>query len=143
MIQRPPGRVVLFGSGEVSAEAQPIHDFVLKGVDPPVRAAIVETPAGFEPNSASVAGRLAEFLKVRLQNYRPEVTVVPARKRGTPFSPDDPAIVAPLLTANLRGATTLGKPCLEYSACPTPPRISTRFRERGDHRFEHLRDSGL
>jgi hypothetical protein len=100
VIDRPPGLIVLFGSGEVSAEAQPVHDYALKRVSPPVRAAVVETPAGFEPNSGKVAGRLADFLKVRLQNYRPDVTIVPARKRGTSFSPDDPAIVAPLLTAN-------------------------------------------
>jgi hypothetical protein len=44
---------------------------------------------------------VADFLRQRLSNYQPQVTVVPARKRGTPFSPDDPAIVAPLLQANL------------------------------------------
>jgi cyanophycinase-like exopeptidase len=92
--------VVLFGSGETSADAQPIHDYALRRVTPPVRAAVVETPAGFEINSAAVAGRLAEFLRVRLQNYRPRVTVVPARARGTSFSPDDPDVVAPLFDAN-------------------------------------------
>jgi cyanophycinase-like exopeptidase len=97
---RRPGVIVLFGSGETSADAQPIHDFVLKRATPPIRASILETPAGFELNSAQVASRLAEFLRVRLQNYRPEVAVVPARKRGTANSPDDPAIVAPLLTSN-------------------------------------------
>jgi hypothetical protein len=95
-----PGLVVLFGSGETSADAQPIHDFVLRQVTPPIRAAVLETPAGFELNSAQVAGRLAEFLRVRLQNYHPEVAVVPARRRGTAFSPDDARIVAPLLSAN-------------------------------------------
>ncbi len=99
-MRESPGMVILFGSGEVSAEAQPIHDFALRQVDPPIRAAIVETPAGFEPNSAQVSSRLADYLRVHLQNYRPDLTVVPARRRGTEFSPDDPAIVAPLLTAN-------------------------------------------
>jgi hypothetical protein len=99
-MQRRPGLVVLFGSGEVSPEAQPIHDFTLRRVDQPIQAAIVETPAGFELNSAQVSGRLADYLRVRLQNYRPDVTIVAARKRGTPFSPDDPEVVAPLLTAN-------------------------------------------
>lgn len=97
---RRPGLVVLFGSGETSPDAQPIHDFALRQVEPPVRASILETPAGFEINSARVAGRLAEFLRVRLQNYRPEVTLVPARRRGTSHSPDDPAVVEPLYHAN-------------------------------------------
>jgi hypothetical protein len=61
----------------------------------------LETPAGFELNSAQVIGRVADFLKHRLQNYQPQVTVVPARKRGSEFSPDDPALVHPLLEADL------------------------------------------
>src|SRR5215467_1966122 len=95
-----PGLVVLFGSGEALPEAQPIHDFVMRRLIPPVRAAVVETPAGFELNSEQVAGRLAEYLRFRLQNYRPDVTVVPARKRGTAFDPDDRDVAASLLAAN-------------------------------------------
>ena len=65
------------------------------------RIAILETPAGFEPNSAQVAGRVADFLRTRLANYQPHIDVVPARKRGGAFSPDDPEICAPLLHADL------------------------------------------
>jgi len=67
----------------------------------PPRVAILETPAGFELNSPLVAGRVADFLRRRLQNYQPEITLVPARKRNTPFSPDDPALLQPLLQADL------------------------------------------
>ncbi|MDP3244047.1 MAG: hypothetical protein Q8M83_00035, partial [bacterium] len=67
----------------------------------PRRVAVMETPAGFELNSASVAGRVADFLRTRLQNYSARVDVIPARKRGTDFSPDDPEILQPLLHANL------------------------------------------
>ncbi len=98
-MERRPGLVVLFGSGEVAADAQPIHDFAMRRLRRPIRAAVLETPAGFELNSARVAGRLADFLRVRLQNYRPEVTVVAARRRGSPSSPDDPAIVEPIFSA--------------------------------------------
>jgi hypothetical protein len=65
------------------------------------QVAILETPAGFELNSPEVAGRIGDFLRDHLQNYKPQITVVPARKRGTRFSPDDLEIVAPLLTADL------------------------------------------
>ncbi len=95
-----PGLVVLFGSGETSASGRKVHDWLLSQLTPPIQMAVLETPAGFEPNSAWVAGQVADFIRQRLQNYNPQVTVVPARKRGTPFSPDDPAIVAPLLPAN-------------------------------------------
>jgi hypothetical protein len=89
-----PGLVILFGSGETSASGQKVFDWLLRRLPSPVRVAIVETPAGFELNSAQVAGRIAEFLDHRLQNYRPQVTVVPARMRGTPCSPDSPEIAA-------------------------------------------------
>ena len=91
-----PGPVVLFGSGETSASGRKVYDRLFRGLSPPVRVALLETPAGFQPNSAWVAGQVADFLRKRLQNYMPQVTVIPARKRGTPFSPDDPDVVAPL-----------------------------------------------
>ena len=70
-----PGPVFLFGSGE--------------------------TPAGFELNSPQVAGRVAEFLEHHLQNYDPQVKVIPARKRGTAFSPDSSEVVEPILSSDL------------------------------------------
>ncbi|MER3457963.1 MAG: cysteinyl-tRNA synthetase, partial [Chloroflexota bacterium] len=95
------GPVVLFGSGETSPRGRQIWEAIARRLSAPLRVAILETPAGFELNSARVAGRIADFLQVRLQNYRPHITVVPARKRGTPFSPDDPVITAPILDANV------------------------------------------
>jgi cyanophycinase-like exopeptidase len=95
-----PGLIVLFGSGETSASGRRVFDWLFRRLPSPIQAAILETPAGFELNSAQVARRVADFLRHRLQNHHPQVTVVPARKRGTPFSPDDPEIVAPLLGAD-------------------------------------------
>jgi hypothetical protein len=57
---------------------------------------ILETPAGFEVNSHWVASRVANFLEEHLQNFVLEMEVLPARKRGTDHSPDNPAIVKPL-----------------------------------------------
>lgn len=96
-----PGQVVLFGSGETSPSGRKVFDLILKGLPSAPRLALLETPAGFELNSAQVIGRVADFLRRRLQNYQPQVTVVPARKRGSEFSPDDPAVVHPLLEADL------------------------------------------
>ncbi len=96
----PPGKLVLFGSGETSPSGQPIHERLLRELAPPVRIAILETPAGFQPNSATVAGKVGEFMEKRLQNVAPQVSVIPARKNGTAFSPDDPDVVAPILECN-------------------------------------------
>jgi len=96
-----PGPVILFGSGETSPSGRKVFERILRDLPPAPRLALLETPAGFELNSAQVIGRVGEFLSHRLQNYQPQITVVPARRRGTPFSPDDAGLVAPLLEADL------------------------------------------
>lgn len=96
-----PGRLVFFGSGETSPSGRKVFDYLLRKMPPEPKIALLETPAGFELNSPQVIGRVADFIRHRLQNYSPQISIVPARKRGTAFSPDDPAILAPLLDANL------------------------------------------
>jgi len=96
-----PGLIVLFGSGETSLSGGRIFEHLAQQLNGQVQAALLETPAGFEPNSERVIGRVADFLRQRLQNYKPAITVVPARKRGTALSPDAPEVIQPLLTANL------------------------------------------
>jgi hypothetical protein len=95
------GLIALLGSGETSLAGGRIFETIAQRLPRPLRIAILETPAGFELNSSQVAGRIADFLSTRLQNYQPVIDLVPARKRGTLFSPDDPTILKPLLSANL------------------------------------------
>jgi hypothetical protein len=95
------GRIAFLGSGETSLAGGRIFEALARLIADPLRVAVMETPAGFELNSAQVAGRVGDFLKARLQNYKPIVDVIPARKRDTDFSPDDPAILKPLLYANM------------------------------------------
>jgi cyanophycinase-like exopeptidase len=99
--QAGPGPVVLFGSGETSPSGRKAFDYVLKNLPQPPNLALLETPAGFELNSAQVIGRVTQFLEHRLQNYNPQVQAIAARQRGTPFSPDAEDIVAPLLESDL------------------------------------------
>jgi hypothetical protein len=87
-----PGLVILLGSGERTPSGQRIFEWLFRQLPTPVKLAILETPAGFEPNSDHVARQIGEFLGHHLQNYDPQITIVPARKRGTPFSPDDAGI---------------------------------------------------
>jgi cyanophycinase-like exopeptidase len=96
-----PGLVVLFGSGETSASGRKIFDRVFQTLPLSPRVALLETPAGFELNSSRVIGRVGDFIEHRLQNYRPQLNVVPARARGTPFSPDNPEILQSLLDADM------------------------------------------
>lgn len=96
-----PGLVALFGSGETSASGRRVYDWLFKQLPRPVRMSILETPAGFQPNSAIVAGKIGEFIHHRLQNYRPYIDIVPARRRGAPFSTNDEKVVSPVLSADV------------------------------------------
>jgi cyanophycinase-like exopeptidase len=95
------GRIAFLGSGETSLAGGRIFEALARELKEPLRIALIETPAGFELNSAQVVGRVGEFMKTRLQNYRPGVDAIPARKKSSEFSPDDPEIVQPLLHANM------------------------------------------
>ena len=95
------GRIAFLGSGETSLAGGRIFESLARLISDPLRIAVMETTAGFELNSFQVAGKVGEFLKTRLQNYKPIVDVIPARKQGTEFSPDNPGILKPLLQANM------------------------------------------
>lgn len=95
------GRIAFLGSGETSLAGGRIFETLARLLPQPLRIAILETPAGFELNASLVAGRVGDFLKTRLGNYKPVIDLVPARKKGTEFSPDNPEILKPLLQANM------------------------------------------
>ncbi len=95
------GQIAFLGSGETSRAGGAIFESLVRSLSERPRVAVLETPAGFELNSNQVAGRVAEFLGSRLHNYNPVIDVIPARKRGTAFSPDDPELLQPLASANL------------------------------------------
>jgi len=95
------GRIAFLGSGETSLAGGRIFESLARLIPDPLHVAVLETTAGFELNSFQVAVKVADFLQTRLQNYKPTIDVIPARKRGTEFSPDNPEILKPLLTANL------------------------------------------
>ena len=95
-----PGLIVLFGSGETMSSSTKTHERVAQTLGERPRVAILEIPAGFEPNSDGVARKLAEGLAVRIQNHKPQMAIIAARKKGTVNSPDDPTLVDPLLEAN-------------------------------------------
>ncbi|MBK9927406.1 MAG: cysteinyl-tRNA synthetase [Anaerolineales bacterium] len=95
------GQIAFLGSGETSLAGGRIFETLAKKINEPLRIALMETPAGFELNSSQVVGKIGEFMKTRLQNYKPVVDVIPARKKNSNFSPDDLEILKPLLYANM------------------------------------------
>jgi hypothetical protein len=95
-----PGLIVLLGSGETLPSSGKTHEYVAKRLPEKPRIEILETPAGFEPNSDIVVGKIKQFLARRLQNYKPRIDVLPARRQGTRYSPNNQEIVAPILEAD-------------------------------------------
>ena len=96
-----PGPIALFGSGETAPSGQKIFEFLFKKLPVSPIVSILETPAGFELNSEKVAGNVAVFIQDHLQNYKPRTKLIPARKKGTDFSPDSPDITLPILESDL------------------------------------------
>lgn len=95
------GQIAFLGSGETSLAGGRIFESLARNINQQIRIALMETPAGFELNSAQVVGRVGEFMQTRLQNYKPVIEIIAARKKDSAFSPDDPEIVKPLLYANM------------------------------------------
>jgi hypothetical protein len=96
-----PGKLAIISSGETSPTGGTLFRKITAGLPRGFRIALVETPAGFEPNSAQVARRVADALQLRLAEAKPEIDVVPARRKGTAFSPDAPEVVRPIQRADV------------------------------------------
>ena len=75
--------LALFGSGETSSIGRKIHEYLIKDLLPPVKIALLETPAGFETNPDHWYIKLENTLKIGLINYQPKITRIRAfRKDG-------------------------------------------------------------
>lgn len=94
-----PGPVAIFGSGEAATSSRRVHERLFAPLRAPVEVAIVETPAGFQPNVDVVSRKIGDYLEHHLQNHKPRVAFVRARRRGTDDDPDSPDVAAPLRTA--------------------------------------------
>lgn len=95
------GTIALFGSGETGRYGRQVHERLLARLPKAPSVAIVEAPAGFQPNVDVVSDKLRHFFEHNLQNFRPRVDVVPARERGGPYDVDDASIAARLDAADL------------------------------------------
>ena len=108
------GLITLIGSGETAPSGRALYEPAFDRLPKPVKVAVMETPAGFELNSEHVASRVSEFIRHRLQNYKPNVTVVPARRRDTEFGTNNSDILRPFSTrtASSWGRGVPATPCV-------------------------------
>ena len=126
-----PGPIVLLGSGETAPSMQKVYHHVFSLLEERPRVAILETPAGFEPNSAEVAAAIGRYLRKRLQNFQPQVVTVPARRATGSHSTNDRELLAPLYAANVMltgpGSPTYAVRHLRGSVCWDVMRIGHRL----------------
>src|ERR1051326_6544502 len=97
---RQAGLIALLGSGETAALGREAFAPVFRRLTPPPTVAVLETPAGFQPNATLVAAKVADFITHRLQDFAAQVITVPARYKGGPYDTDAPAVAGTLATAN-------------------------------------------
>jgi len=95
-----PGIVAVFGSGELSTVGRRIHEQLIAHIPKPVNIALLETPTGFQDNPHHWYRKLKTFLEQGLINFAPDITLVPALRKDSKESTNDPATLAPLLTAH-------------------------------------------
>ncbi len=95
------GNIAFLGSGETSAAGGLLFEKLAAQYAPPLRVSVLESPAGFELNAADVAGRVTTYIQQRLQNFRPQVAQIPARKRGQEFGTDNLQLAAQILRSDL------------------------------------------
>ena len=96
-----PGCIALMGSGETTPHGGQVFDRLARGFHPPVQARLLGTPAGFELNSDQVVGRVAHYLATRLQNFQPNVSIIPARRRDGAEGTDSQSAADDVIGADL------------------------------------------
>jgi cyanophycinase-like exopeptidase len=95
------GNVILFGSGEATESGRKtLRKFFFK-TKKKYSIAILETPAGFQPNSHLVAQEIADTFKFSLGEFIKDISVVSARKKDTEYSPDNESILPPIESSDV------------------------------------------
>lgn len=91
---RAPGLVALLGSGETAAAGRRVLGRVFARLPAPRTVAVLDTPAGFQPNHRGVAEKVAHFIAGNLGEHRPRVSVVETRLAALGTSAGDAALRA-------------------------------------------------
>ena len=95
------GSILFLGSGETASAGRILHEQLFQKVSKKkINVAVLETPAGFEPNSEQVASEVSDFFTEKLQNYHPDVKIIPARRRDGNFSTNSEEIISDIKSAD-------------------------------------------
>ena len=92
--QAIPGKVAILGSGETATAGRRVLFELLRQTAEPRTVAVLDTPAGFQPNRERVAGKLAEFVAGSLAELRPQPRVVETRRASAGTDAEHAALQA-------------------------------------------------
>ena len=62
------GKIVLMGSGELTATMVEVHKGLIAELRPPKQAVFLDTPAGFQLNAKQIAETAVQYFKTRIQH---------------------------------------------------------------------------
>ena len=88
-----PGKLAILGSGETTGVGRRVLRGILQELEEPRTIAVLDTPAGFQPNHTQVATKVAQFIAEKLAEFRPRPQIV-----ETPGDALDTPIGAALLS---------------------------------------------
>jgi cyanophycinase-like exopeptidase len=77
-----PGKLAILGSGETTGVGRRVLRGILQELEEPRAIAVLDTPAGFQPNHAQVAGKVAQFILEKLADLHPHPHIVETPKDG-------------------------------------------------------------
>lgn len=79
-MQTMPGQCAILGSGETTAVGRRVLSQMLPRLEEPRTIAVLDTPAGFQPNRVLVAEKIVQFLRERLGEFRPQPQRIETRQ---------------------------------------------------------------
>jgi cyanophycinase-like exopeptidase len=75
-----PGQIALLGSGEATATGRRVLSRMLPLLSEPRAIAVLDSPAGFQPNHIRVAQKVADFITEKVAEARPRPRVIETRR---------------------------------------------------------------
>jgi cyanophycinase-like exopeptidase len=90
--------IVIFGSGEISPTGRRIHEEIFRQIGKdPIKIALINTPAGFQPNVDQVYQEIANFFHQSLANFHPQIKIIEA---NTKEDANNPKLIEPIHQAD-------------------------------------------
>ena len=78
------GKIVLMGSGELTATMVEVHKDMLARYDPPAQAVFLDTPAGFQLNADQISAKAVEYFRDKV-GHPMSVASFRSKDASTPF----------------------------------------------------------